>query len=205
MDELDKEFDMTKRTCSVDGCDRPTIALGWCTRHYQRWQKHGHPTVDLSPDAKAARTLEAKGLAISNGCTVWAGYIARNGYGYMSFRGVRTEAHRVAWTLANGPIPDGMEIDHRCHNRACMNADHLRLATTSQNHQHRQGANRSNKSSGVRGVYWNADTNAWMAKAQHNGRQRYAGTRYATIEEAAEAARQLRNKLFTHNDRDRAA
>lgn len=197
---------MTNSTqCSIDGCGRTTIARGWCTRHWQRWRKHGDPTIDLSPDAKAARTLEAKGLLVANGCTIWTGYIARNGYGYMSFRGDRTEVHRVAWTLANGPIPSGMDIDHQCFNRACMNANHLRLATRSENHQHRQGANRTNKSSGVRGVYWNANTNAWMAKVTHNGRQHYAGTRYATIEEAAEAARQLRNLLFTHNDADRAA
>ncbi|QPR39580.1 HNH endonuclease signature motif containing protein [Brevibacterium casei] len=191
--------------CSIDGCDGSHLARGWCNKHYQRWRKYGSPTIDLSPDAKAARTLEARSKITADSCILWMGYIARNGYGYMSFRGIRTEVHRVAWTLANGPIPTGMEIDHRCWNRACMNVDHLRLVTTSQNHQHRQGANRNNKASGVQGVYWNAITNAWMAKVQHEGRQHYAGTRFATIEEAAEAARQLRNVLFTHNDRDRAA
>lgn len=196
---------MTKRTCSVDGCDRPTIARGYCTKHYQRWKKHGDPAIDLSSDAKATRTLKANGRPAADGCIVWTGHISVKGYGYMSFRGVRTEVHRVSWTLANGPIPKGMEIDHRCHTRACVNPDHLRLATSSQNHQHRLGASSTNKTSGVRGVYWNAETGAWMAKAQHEGRQHYAGTNYATIEEAAEAARQLRIKLFTHNDIDRAA
>jgi hypothetical protein len=42
-------------------------------------------------------------------------------------------AHRLAWKLANGPIPDGLQIDHVCRNRACINADHLEAVTASEN------------------------------------------------------------------------
>jgi hypothetical protein len=37
--------------------------------------------------------------------------------------------HRYCWELEVGPIPDGMEIDHQCRNRACCNIDHLRVVT----------------------------------------------------------------------------
>lgn len=62
----------------------------------------------------------------SDGCWPWAGKIqsvARYGlYG-------RRLAHRVAYTLAVGPIPEGMEIDHLCRNRACVNPAHMEPVT----------------------------------------------------------------------------
>lgn len=42
-------------------------------------------------------------------------------------------AHRLMWELCRGPIPDGLTVDHECHNRRCINPDHLRLLTHSQN------------------------------------------------------------------------
>lgn len=41
--------------------------------------------------------------------------------------------HRLAWEHANGPIPDGMTVDHLCHNRRCLRIDHLRLLTNLDN------------------------------------------------------------------------
>lgn len=46
---------------------------------------------------------------------------------------VVTVCHRVAWAGANGPIPDGMTVDHLCRNRRCVNVEHLRLLTNIDN------------------------------------------------------------------------
>jgi hypothetical protein len=43
------------------------------------------------------------------------------------------KAHRAAWMLANGPVPEGMVLDHICRNRACINLDHLRVVTQQEN------------------------------------------------------------------------
>lgn len=138
-------------------------------------------------------------------CLVWTGSRTKGGYGKLSVNGVLRGAHQYAWERVHGPIAEGTDIDHRCFNRACVNVRHLRGTTRSQNHQHRQGANPNNKASGVRGVHWHPVTKAWMAKVTHQGKQYYAGTNFPTVAEAAEAARQLRIELFTHNDWDRAA
>lgn len=65
------------------------------------------------------------------GCWVWTGAIGvKNGYGYVRTDGKTTTTHRVTYVEAKGPIPEGLEIDHLCRNRACCNPDHLEAVTT---------------------------------------------------------------------------
>lgn len=60
-------------------------------------------------------------------CWPWVKSTASHGYG-QTWDGITVRlAHRVAWTLVHGPIPQGMTIDHTCHNRRCCNPTHLRL------------------------------------------------------------------------------
>lgn len=64
---------------------------------------------------------------------LWQGARYRSGYGQQFYQGKRTGAHRVAWMKANGPIPEGLEIDHLCNVRLCVVVEHMQLVTHSEN------------------------------------------------------------------------
>ena len=62
-------------------------------------------------------------------CWLWKG--ARNGwgYGYFWLEGKTLRAHRVSYEWANGAISSGLQLDHLCRNRLCVNPDHLEMVT----------------------------------------------------------------------------
>jgi hypothetical protein len=66
-------------------------------------------------------------------CWVWTGQKIPSGYGRFTMQGRRHMAHRAAYTLFVGNIPDGMDVLHRCDNPPCCNPDHLFLGTDADN------------------------------------------------------------------------
>lgn len=70
-----------------------------------------------------------------HGCWPWQGVRSEKGYGrlYDPRQKRMVMAHRLAYELTKGPIPDGLTIDHLCRNRACVNPDHLEAVTMNVN------------------------------------------------------------------------
>jgi hypothetical protein len=96
------------------------------------------PVPSKSPQEKLALLLgrfESK-FVKADGCWLWHGAIdrwARGGYGRFGYMGRNDKAHRVAWILYKGPIPDGLHVLHTCDVRSCVNPNHLWLGTNDDN------------------------------------------------------------------------
>lgn len=190
---------MSSVECSVDGCDLFAKCKGMCNKHYLRVYFHGR--TNLPPKQTLEDRFWAK-VEKTDNCWTWTGSKVW-GYGQINIGGRLVRAHRLSYEWAHGPIPDGMMIDHICHNPSCVRPDHLRLATDKQNAEN-LGVCRSDNKSGFRGVSWSKASNSWRATVTHNGRQYWCGN-HATREEAAAAAARKRCELFTHNVLDRKA
>jgi hypothetical protein len=68
----------------------------------------------------------------NSGCWLWTG--AHNRYGRLNIEGRSVAAHRLAYTTLVGPIPDGLELDHRvCQTGLCCNPSHLDPVTHAEN------------------------------------------------------------------------
>lgn len=81
--------------------------------------------------AVAVETFFVRQVHFKPGCWEWLGNKDRTGYGRFG-RGGRA-AHRFAYRLWNGPIPDGLSVLHRCDNPGCVKPGHLWLGTQSDN------------------------------------------------------------------------
>lgn len=183
------------RKCEVAECERKHYCRGWCVTHYQRWKHHGDPL--WKPPTPEDRFWD--NVDKSAECWIWTGELGFGGYGRFNLGNTKVQAHRLSYEWAKGEIPAGLEVDHKCHNRPCVNPDHLRPVTRKQNQEHRLGPQKGSFS-GVRGVIWNR--NKWATEVTHN-RKTYSAGRFATLEEAEAAVIRLRNRLYTHNDADR--
>jgi hypothetical protein len=189
-------IDRSAGTCSFDGCERKHYALGLCHSHWKQTNRGDDPAA-LSGIAIPFEERLWSYVTKTESCWLWTGPLTDQNYGYFHHDRERWAAHRYFYTRFCEPIPEGLEIDHRCFVTNCVNPDHLRLATRKQQNEYRQGAQKHSKT-GVRGVWLNGNKyKKYSAGVGHNGKSVHVGTFY-TIEEAEAAVRAKRKELHSY-------
>lgn len=123
--------------CSVAGCDKPSLARGWCNAHWKRWRRHGYPEGGQTDRGEPRRFLDAVALVYDgHDCLIWP--FARNGYGYGLIRdgGAMVLVPRLICEAVHGPPPTPKhEAAHSCGkgHEGCVAKRHLRWATRVEN------------------------------------------------------------------------
>jgi hypothetical protein len=138
-----------KSVCTVSECDKIEQSRGLCPKHYYRLRRHG--SVD-APGRRIFGSAEERFTnwyaALPNGCWLWTGRVTPKGYAHFQGDAARkvVAAHRWSYEHFKGPIPEGMQVDHTCHNadptckggptclhRRCVNPDHLEAVDNTTN------------------------------------------------------------------------
>lgn len=130
---------MNRKTCTEPNCGGAHYARGLCNPHYQSW-KRANSHLKLSGFSYVERfwvKVNKEGPIPDycpelGPCWLWTGALnKRTGYG--NFGKPQKLPHRVAYELCVGPIPEGLELDHLCRIRHCVNPTHLEPVTTQVN------------------------------------------------------------------------
>jgi len=139
--------------CSVIGCESPAVSRGWCDKHYCRWKRTGSTETRVAiPAADRFWAKVTKGTPSE--CWLWEGAEATPG-GYGRFwpsgtkRGGAIDAHRFAFMLANGiALKSDVVVRHTCDNPPCVNPNHLRMGTHTDNMRDKVERNRQYRPTG---------------------------------------------------------
>ena len=153
--------------------------------------------IDITADqARSVLNYDPDTGLLTNHAGKEVGHKIRLGYRQVGLFGRYYKAHRLAWLFAYGKWPDG-HIDHINGVRDDNRISNLRIVTQKQNNENRIGLECRN-TSGFRGVTWDAEKRKWRAQVGHLGKTINAGY-HQTVQEAAAAAKAVRDALFTHH------
>ena len=136
----------------ADDKDTNVKRCEWCSRPIPKGENYSRKVYCSRKCSGASRTMTPEQILFGPGryieqpaptdrplkgpCWIWQGQINQDGYGratQMGPKNLSTSAHAAAYMVLKGPVPGGLELDHLCRVRACINPDHLEPVTHHEN------------------------------------------------------------------------
>lgn len=116
--------------CDVEECTSAATVKKWCRKHHARWVRHGDPEFTKRPGLITMHGLSAEErfwsrVNVDGVCWEWMGGKSGGGYGVFDHKKV----HIWAYEHLVGVRPEGLDLDHLCRNKVCVNPDHLEPVT----------------------------------------------------------------------------
>ena len=200
---------MSKRTCTFvadDGtlCGKPHSGRGLCDSHRMQVRR-GKP---LTPLGRTALTTEQRFWQKVNrngpinpkagtACWWWTGATDDKDYGKFWDGEKQVLAHRFAWELFVGPIPDGGVVDHDdpgigCGRSLCVNPAHVKPVPKGTNNHNGRGL-RTDNTSGHQNIVWKSAK--WCVQINKDGKKYYGGY-FASLDDAIVARDALEARLY---------
>ena len=126
---------MTEKICTIDDCKGLQVAKGYCDNHYRLMRRNGSPFVrKKAGNGSLYEWLVNNCMTQTDKCIIWPFALKSNRYAAFYKNGRKIHAHRFACELKNGSPPSPKHhAAHKCNNRSCVNALHLRWATATEN------------------------------------------------------------------------
>ena len=116
--------------CSLNACDNPSRTRGYCARHYRRLIRSGTPDFPTDED-RFWNSIEKT----ESSCWIWQKSCFPSGYAQFKAQKKNWRAHRYAYELIKGKIPEGLTLDHLCRVKNCVNPDHLEAVSFEENNK----------------------------------------------------------------------
>ncbi len=151
------EFDFS--ICCIKGCDKESVALGLCSKHWRRNKLYGSPVAVKKHSGMFIGKTQLERFQMQykvsqSGCWEWVGGKDKDGYGTFKSHHLEQKfmrAHRWSYAYHNNTtIQQWANICHKCDNPSCVNPDHLWIGTVKENQRDKWDKGRANISTGER-------------------------------------------------------
>lgn len=114
--------------------DAQWSAIRFCSRQCSGLARRDVPLLQLTPQFIEDRCIPEP----NSGCWIWLNGLSSDGYGGIKLTGRSAmTAHRASYIAHHGVVPEGLEVDHLCRLRCCVNPDHLEAVSHRENSRRR--------------------------------------------------------------------
>ena len=155
----------TYSACAIPECRNSAGRDSFCWKHYRNLMRFG--TAEIARTATEERFWEK--VEKTDTCWLWLGALGHFGHGTFKVEGKTVKAHRYAYELLIGSIPDGLVLDHVCQIPPCVNPDHLEPVTQRENVQRGSTppANNARKELCLNGHVFSTENTRFDPKTKH--------------------------------------